>query len=113
MAANDLFPEQFSLTQEVNDGVVCLRLRGELDLATVPLFESKLKGAAEQASVLDLSELTFIDVAGLQAVIAAEAHARTNHQDMTLLDGCRPVRKLFELTGNEHLLDGHVEQAGP
>jgi anti-anti-sigma factor len=97
------------LTQEVNDGVVHLRLRGELDLATVPLFESKLEGAAEQAIVLDLSELTFIDVAGLQAVIVAETHARTNDQDLTLLDGCRPVRKLFKLTGHEHLLDGHED----
>ena len=106
MDRDDVLPEQFSLTREVEDGGVRFRLFGELDLATIPLFESGLDGAAEAAIVLDLGELTFIDVAGLRAVLSAEIQAREKHQELTLVDGSRPVRKLFELTGNDHLLDG-------
>lgn len=106
MDRNDVFPEQFAVTREVEDGGVRIRLFGELDLATVPLFESRFDGAADGAIVLDLGELTFIDAAGLRAVLSAEAQAREKHQSLILMDGSLPVRKLFELTGNQHLLDG-------
>lgn len=108
----NVFPEQFSVTREVEDGGVRFRLFGELDLATVPLFESGFDGAAARAIVLDLGELTFIDASGLRAVLAADCHAKEMGQELTLVDGSRPVRKLFELTGNERLLDGATGSGG-
>jgi anti-anti-sigma factor len=103
---NNVLPEHFSFAQEVENGVVPLRLLGELDLATAPLLEAELERARAQAVVLDLGELTFIDLAGLRAVLAAESQARENNQELTLMDGSKPVRRLFELTGAEGLLDG-------
>jgi anti-anti-sigma factor len=102
MNRNEVLPEQLWLAQEVEDAVVRLRLFGELDLATVPLLESELAKATREAIVLDLGELTFIDVAGLRAVL----------QDLSLVDGSRPVRRLFELTGHEHLLDAGADPSG-
>jgi anti-anti-sigma factor len=107
-----IFPEQFAVTREVEDSGVRLRLFGELDLATVPVFESEFHGAAEGAISLDLGELTFIDATGLRAILRAESQARGNQRDLTLMDGSIPVRRLFALTGNEHLLDGGESAGG-
>jgi anti-anti-sigma factor len=112
MKRNEVLPEQLSLAQDVEDGVVRLRLFGELDLATVPLLESELAKATHEAIVLDLGELTFIDIAGLRAVLDAGCRATEIRQDLTLVDGSRPVRRLFELTGHEHLLDAGADPSG-
>lgn len=106
MDRNDVLSEQFSMAQVVEDGVVRLRLFGELDLAAVPHLESELEGATQQAIALDLGGLTFIDVPGLRTVKSAACHPREQRQPLTLIDGSRQVRRLFELTGNEDLLDG-------
>ena len=102
--SKDVVAQQFSLAQEVKGGVARLCLFGELDLATVPLLEAGLDragGAAQPTIVLDLGELTFIDSAGLHAVLSAK-----EERQLTLVDGSRPVRRIFELTGNDHLLEG-------
>ena len=99
---------QFSLAQEVEDDVVRMRLFGELDLATVPDLEHGLEHAgdlAPRAMVLDLGELTFIDSAGLRAILSA----KKARQGLTLIGGNSTVRRMFELTRNEHLLDGDAE----
>ena len=106
VSSNDVPLGQLSLAQEVKDGVVRICLSGELDLATVPLFEAGLEragGTGQRAVVLDLGELTFIDGAGLRAVLSA----KSERHELALLDGSAPVRRLFELTGTEHLLDSH------
>ena len=112
MGRNYVLPEQFSLTQEVENGGVRIRLRGELDLAGAPLLASELHRAMGQAIILDLGELSFIDVAGLRAVLSAERQAKDEHQALIVLDGSAPVRRLFQLTGNEGLLDGQPDGVG-
>jgi anti-anti-sigma factor len=106
VGCNDVLPERFAMSQEVENGGVRIRLRGELDLACAPLLESELHRAMGQAIILDLGELSFIDVAGLRTILSAERQARQEDQVVTLVDGSRPVRKLFQLTGNECLFNG-------
>ena len=105
MDLKKLRPEEFSLTQEVEDGVARVWVFGELDMATVPLLETELERATEAAIVLELGKLTFMDVAGLRGVLSVESKARERQQKLTLMDGSVPVRKLFQLTGNDHLLN--------
>lgn len=81
---------------------VCLRVTGELDLATAPQLRSSLTDALNGAEevVLDLGGVGFIDSTGLAAIIAganaAEA-AGTSFQLATPLPD--QAKRLLELTG--------------
>lgn len=82
-------------------GSVCLHLAGELDFATCPLFEQALKEAQDDASVvsIDLQELTFIDCAGLAAIVHAATRAAAIETRLILVGATGQVERLLELTG--------------
>ena len=75
-------------------------------MATLDAFEPALERAADAAGdlVVDLSELTFIDVAGMHALArAAERMSRTGRR----LRVCHPspqLRRLLRLVELGHLL---------
>jgi anti-sigma B factor antagonist len=79
-----------------------LALSGELDIATAPDLEEAVEGLRENgggAIVLDLSELTFMDSTGLQAILAAERLCEGRGYDFWVTGVNGPVRRLFDLTG--------------
>ena len=80
---------------------VWIQPTGELDLATCPLFEQALKGAQDDASVvsIDLQELTFVDCAGLTAIVHAAARAAATKKRLILVGATGQVERLFDLTG--------------
>ena len=55
-----------------------VHIRGELDIASAPQLAAILDAALANARlvVLDLSQLTFMDCAGLDAIIRADSSAR-------------------------------------
>jgi anti-anti-sigma factor len=83
---------------EAESGRVGLRLIGELDLNTVELLEAELAGSREQSppAVIDLSELRFLDLIGLRALL------RAGHMDgipaTRLVGATGIVRRLIDLT---------------
>jgi anti-anti-sigma factor len=85
--------------------VVVLTLRGELDLATVPLLEQQVDRVPRGRGVvvIDLSGLRFIDSSGLQVLVRAERQLRASGGQLVLVHGPRAVRRAFELTS----LDRH------
>jgi anti-sigma B factor antagonist len=85
---------------------VRVRLRGELDLATVDLVANRLRGlrARHTRVVLDLDELTFIDASGLRVLLTAAHDARNDRWAFTVTRGRGPVRRLFEVLD----LDTHL-----
>src|SRR4051794_12645987 len=59
------------------DGALCVRLGGELDIASVPDIEPELDGLLElepQPAVLDLGELRFMDSSGIAVLIRLANH---------------------------------------
>lgn len=82
-------------------GSVCLHLVGELDFATCPLFEQALKEAQDDASVvsIDLQELSFIDGAGLTAIVRAATRAAAFETRLILVGATGQVERLLDLTG--------------
>ena len=66
-------PPLIVLRSETESGRVALRLVGELDLGTVELLEAALARTRDQPppSVIDLSELRFLDMVGLRALLRA------------------------------------------
>lgn len=80
-----------------------LALAGELDSATAPsLIEAVERALVELEGSelrLDLAGLTFIDSAGLRAIIQAERTARERGLDLTVAPPPEPLTELLELTG--------------
>jgi anti-anti-sigma factor len=83
---------------EAESGRVGLRLIGELDLNTVQLLEAELARSREQSppAVIDLSELRFLDLIGLRALLRA---GQIDGVPTTRLVGATGiVRRLIDLT---------------
>ncbi len=90
------------------NGVANIALAGELDLATVPLLESHLapfENDGVAAIMVDLRDLAFTDTTGIRALVGAKDRVTTSERRLILV-GARPlVRRVFQLTGTEDLLD--------
>ena len=99
---------QFTVRSTSQNGVASIALQGDLDIATLPELEAHLAPFQDDgvaAIMLDMRELTFIDTTGLHAIDRASQRAKGSGQQMILV-GTRPsARRLFEITGIDHLLD--------
>ena len=89
-----------------HDGTVRVRLRGELDLAGAPGLTDRLRRLQERGEqvVLDLDELTFIDMSGLRVVLTAAESASRDGWGFAVTRGSPPVRRLITLVR----LDGQL-----
>lgn len=92
----------FSARAVEDDLVTIVRVVGELDLATTPVFEGVIE--AQQARGrpvrLDLEELEFIDSTGMRALMSTVNDAKVNGWNLSVAAGLQPpVRRALELTG--------------
>jgi anti-anti-sigma factor len=87
-------------------GFARVALSGELDISSAPQLREELVEAAGGSAVviLDLSELTFMDSSGLQAILTAHAHLAEAGCRLVLIRGGRQVQQIFEITGTESRL---------
>ena len=98
MRANQYAAPLVVVRSEAEPGRVGLRLIGELDLNTVEVLEAELAHAREQSppAVIDLSELRFLDMIGLRALLRA---GQLDGALSTRLVGATGiVRRLIDLT---------------
>jgi anti-sigma B factor antagonist len=85
-----------------DDGQRTLVLTGELDLASFWLLDCPLLQIGADGSksfTLDLSQLNFIDSAGVRAVLAARGLCAARDCEFTLIPGPEHVQRVFELSG--------------
>ncbi len=84
-----------------------ITLHGELDLATVDIFDA-VCGSIDLSSVgrvvLDLRELTFIDARGLRGVLRLHERCLGDAAVLRIKRGPRAVQRVFELTGTHCVL---------
>jgi anti-sigma B factor antagonist len=96
-------PKQLVIETDVGADGLRLALVGELDLSTAAELEAAIAEvcAADGASqiTLDLDGLSFVDSAGLRAILGAGATCTRHGCDFQLTHGQEPVERLFELTG--------------
>jgi anti-anti-sigma factor len=78
-----------------------VELDGELDLSTAPQLKQKLAEALAQARmvVLDLRELSFVDAAGLHAILNAAESAYHEDRRLLVTRGSPHVHRVFTLSG--------------
>jgi anti-anti-sigma factor len=77
-----------------------ITVRGDIDLAAAGdllLRLLTLAGPATGPIALDLSQVTFIDSAGLQTLVALDRHARAAGGSVHVAAASLPVARLFEL----------------
>ena len=96
------------LTIDVGPGWECvtLRLIGEVDLLTAPLVRDAGLAATRQHALsirLDLSGVTFMDLAGLDAILATRRRAFRDGVLVHLVEPGRNVMRVLEATGTDRL----------
>jgi anti-anti-sigma factor len=87
-----------------------VRLRGELDIATVDAVAKRLAVLREryESVLLDVDELTFIDASGIRLVVDAAEDSRRDGWVFAVTHGSWPVRRVLELLE----LDKHLPYDG-
>lgn len=88
------------------DGVVVASLTGAFDIYSLPALRGELDALAGTTPlVVDLTEVTLIDSAGLGALLSlANRCARTGPVPFGLVCPRRRLRRVFEITGLRDML---------
>ncbi|MGW0969905.1 STAS domain-containing protein [Streptomyces sp. NPDC002516] len=99
-------------------GGATVNVHGEIDLAGAELLRRALLKAAAvcrtgDAVTLDLSDVTFCDGSGLEALLRARRRASCEHCSLTIAAASPAVRHLLELTGTAALLGSDSRHTGP
>ncbi|MFE1230933.1 STAS domain-containing protein [Streptomyces sp. NPDC058745] len=84
-------------------GGVLVRVRGEIDFDTAGPLKATLLHATVTCDgdrvVLDLSDVSFCDATGLNALLRARLWALGEHRHLTIAAAGRPVTRLLDITG--------------
>ncbi len=87
-----------------SENLLVVTAAGEIDLATAGRLEHALRGDLPAATVLDLTEVTFLGVAGLRVIETAAARGHAEHRTTGVVASTRPVLRLLQLFG----VDAHI-----
>ncbi len=93
-----------STTTVCTGETVVLRLAGEVDLATVPQLTAALDAVLDRAAppirvVVDLTDLRYLDCAGVGALVGGRARANERGLDYRVRGAHGLVAKVLALTG--------------
>lgn len=94
-------PKHFEIGMRRDCEVVIVEPAGELDLATSATLRDRvdaLMATDAQQVIVDLRHLTFIDCAGVRALLALHGDARRHATQLSFIQGPDPVRRTFALT---------------
>jgi len=85
---------------------VCVRLKGELDIAAAPIARHRIADVKHKGRdlVLDLRGLSFIDSSGLNLLLELAAESTRDGWNLSLTPGSSVVQRIFQLTGTEERL---------
>ncbi len=107
-AADGVHSDLLTMHDEIRPTCVVLRVTGELDLNTVGLFQAAADAACRNGGskelVVDISGVTFCDVAGLRGLIDARQSARSIGWTLTYSGPTPFVRRLAKLVGLQDTL---------
>lgn len=100
--------QSFTARVESRNGVTIIAMGGELDMASVPTLREHLtqvEGDSPGVILADLRGLSFIDSSGLGALLEANKRSELNGHQFFTVGASTTARRLFQITGTEHLLD--------
>jgi anti-anti-sigma factor len=99
------------VTQENRAGWCVLGVRGRADSEAAEELESKLRAAIQRNPQVaaDLSALDYISSSGLRAVLQAAREAQSRKVRFAVCSMTAPVKRVFEISGLQNLLEIHGE----
>ena len=92
-------PVHFELSEQRRDGARLIRIAGELDVLTVPKLAARLDDLVRSEPdnlIVDLEQATFIDSAGLHALLNAQRRLTRRGHELSVICGAGPVRQVIE-----------------
>ena len=102
-AHRNIVPPGFEAVARHETGSLDVALAGELDMTAAFKLESALEDLLPaddvRRLVLDLADLTFIDSAGLGALLAIRDRTQDLGIEMVLRNVSTPVRRILDLSG--------------
>ena len=93
--------------------------QGEIDIATVHCLRQELATAAHARRsrvIVDLTDVTFMDSTGLNALVFARREANAGGGEIQLVGACRLILKILRITGLDQIFPIHStvgEAIGP
>ena len=93
---------QFTRDVAGDDGQRVLRVSGDVDLSMTAFLEQQLKEVVDDGArmiILDVTDLKFIDAAGLSVLVRTADRLRRCDGRLRLRSPSRSVRKTLEITG--------------
>jgi anti-sigma B factor antagonist len=84
------------------DGVVMMKLNGEVDVYTAPKLKSRLIDLVDQGQfkiVVDLEEVDFMDSSGLGVLVGGLKRVRSHDGAIALVCTQENILKIFRITG--------------
>jgi anti-anti-sigma factor len=80
-------------------GLLILTFAGEIDALTLPILEDELRSAPRGTTLVDLTQIAFVGLAGARALSAAAARAGAEGRRFGLVASSRTLARLFRITG--------------
>jgi anti-anti-sigma factor len=101
-------PQALTVAVEELSSTAVVRAHGDIDLASVHALTAALE-RVELASitlmVLDLDEVGFLDLAGLNAILSLNEECSSNDVNLSVIAPRGPGKRLFLLTRTDLKLD--------
>jgi anti-sigma B factor antagonist len=91
-------PLTYTFFQGKNDGTTVLKLVGPLTISTMFGFQDEFRSKTPQAMIVDLSETTYMDSAGLGLIMNYYVSAADHGRKLLLAGMNERVKALLEMT---------------
>ena len=100
---------QLKLETEKKDSESTVRATGRVTLETSATLESTLRDLIAEGKrvVLDLTNVDYVDSAGLGALVSVYMHARRTKCDLEIANPKQRIRDLFNRSGLASVFEGH------
>jgi anti-sigma B factor antagonist len=85
-------------------GVTIFTLKGPFTLGTMFAFQSALREPAVQGAIIDLSNVPYMDSAGLGVLLGQFSHSQRNRQKFALAGVSERVMTIFRITHTDSVL---------
>jgi anti-anti-sigma factor len=88
----------------VHAGIRILRLSGPFTIQGVFEFQSIFRSGTDPITLIDLTEVPYMDSAALGAIVGVHTSSQTHHRLYALVGVSERLRTLFEVGGVEGIL---------
>jgi anti-sigma B factor antagonist len=89
-------------------GVTILRLSGPFTLQSVFEFQSLIRSLTDPVIIVDLTEVPFMDSAGLGAIMFLHTTTQKNQRRYALVGASKRLHNLFQIVGVDQILVHHA-----